>query len=87
MIKKQITMEDRLENISIAEQIASHRAIIDKIRGGMNQVIVGQGHLVDSLLISLLSGEATTLSVPEAAPITFKLIIALVAVNVPAFPR
>ena len=56
MIKKQITMEDRLENISIAEQIASHRAIIDKIRGGMNQVIVGQGHLVDSLLISLLSG-------------------------------
>ena len=48
-------MEQNVDIRSLNELIESKSAIITNIKIGMGQVIVGQSHLVDSLLVCLLS--------------------------------
>ncbi len=48
-------MEQNVDIRSLNELIESKSAVISNIRMGMSQVIVGQSHLVDSLLVCLLS--------------------------------
>lgn len=48
-------MEQNIDIRSLNELIESKSAIITNIKMGMSQVIVGQSHLVDSLLVCLLS--------------------------------
>ncbi len=40
---------------ALTERISSKRHIVDSLRAGMRQAIVGQTHLIDSLLIGLLA--------------------------------
>lgn len=48
-------MEQNIDIRSLNELIESKSALITNIKIGMSQVIVGQSHLVDSLLVCLLS--------------------------------
>ncbi|MBO4730936.1 MAG: AAA family ATPase, partial [Bacteroidaceae bacterium] len=48
-------MEQNVDIRSLNELIESKSAIVTNIKIGMGQVIVGQSHLVDSLLVCLLS--------------------------------
>lgn len=48
-------MAEPIDIRELNERIAQHSAFITHLTTGMNQVIVGQKHLVDSLLIGLLS--------------------------------
>ena len=61
-------MEENVDIRSLNELIESKSAIITNIKIGMGQVIVGQSHLVDSLLVCLLSnGHALLEGVPGLA--------------------
>lgn len=48
-------MEENVDIRSLNELIESKSAVVTNIKIGMGQVIVGQSHLVDSLLVCLLS--------------------------------
>lgn len=48
-------MEENVDIRSLNELIESKSAIVTNIKVGMSQVLVGQAHLVDSLLVCLLS--------------------------------
>ncbi len=49
------TMEENIDIRGLNELIESKSAFVTNIKTGMSSVIVGQGHLVDSLLVCLLS--------------------------------
>lgn len=53
-IMNQINMET-LDIKTITERIQRHSYIVDKLRQGMKSTIVGQGHLIDALLIGVLA--------------------------------
>ncbi|MBP3726711.1 MAG: MoxR family ATPase [Bacteroidaceae bacterium] len=48
-------MDSQLDISALQGQIASQSSMLNALRSGMERVIVGQRHLVDSLLIGLLS--------------------------------
>lgn len=48
-------MEERMEIASLTERIQRQSAVVENLRAGMQRVIVGQRHLIDSLLIGLLA--------------------------------
>ena len=48
-------MDNSLDISALQEQISAKSQLVNTLRAGMEQVIIGQRHLVDSLLIGLLS--------------------------------
>ena len=48
-------MAESIDIRELNERIESQSSFVTNLTTGMNQVIVGQRHLIDSLLISLLS--------------------------------
>lgn len=49
-------MAESIDIRELNQRIEKQSSFITDLTVGMNQVIVGQRHLIDSLLISLLSG-------------------------------
>ena len=54
-IHKTYTMETTVDIRELQERIERESSFVDALSMGMNQVIVGQKHLIESLLIGLLS--------------------------------
>ena len=53
-------MDQTVDIRELNERIENNSSFVNMITMGMNQVIVGQKHLIESLLIGLLSDEVRT---------------------------